>query len=104
RAVGVFLIQPPDDFRRDANEGAQRRRRSDAVLAAVPGAAKDQRDLLEVVDEKLLRILVRIGRAWPLAAERVGAEQFLQLLGQRRLGDAAAADAKQLDFVVERRV
>ena len=34
----------------------------------------------------------------------VGGEQLLQLLRERRLRDAAAADAEQLDLVVERRV
>ena len=89
RAVGVLLIEPADDVGRDADEGAQRRRRSDAVLAAVPGAAEHQRDLLEVVDEELLRLLVRVARARrrPNASAR---EQLLQLLRERRLRDAAA--------------
>ena len=39
-----------------------------------------------------------------LAEHAVGGEQLLQLLRQRRLRDAAAADAEQLDLVVERRV
>ena len=38
------------------------------------------------------------------AAEGVGGEQLLQLLRERRLRDAAAADAEQLDLVVERRI
>ena len=37
-------------------------------------------------------------------AERLRREQLLQLLGERRLRDAAAADAEQLDLAVERRV
>ena len=37
-------------------------------------------------------------------AERLGGEQLLQLLRERRLRDAAAADAEQLDLAVERRV
>ena len=39
-----------------------------------------------------------------LAAERARREQLLELLRERRLRDAAAADAEQLDLVVERRV
>ena len=62
-AVGVLLVEPADDVRRDADERAQRRRRLDAVLAAVPRAAEDQRDLLEVVDEELLRLLVDVAGA-----------------------------------------
>src|SRR4051812_48686758 len=48
RAVGVLLIEALDHLGSDADKGAQRRRRTDAVLAAVPRAAEDQRDLLEV--------------------------------------------------------
>ena len=36
--------------------------------------------------------------------ERVGREELLELLRERRLRDAAAADAEQLDFAVQRRV
>src|SRR5882672_5248726 len=61
-AVGVLLIEPADDVGRDADERAQRRRRADAVLAPVPRAAEDERDLLEVVDEELLRLLVHVAR------------------------------------------
>ena len=76
---------------------------ADAVLAAVPRAAEHERDLLEVVDEELLRLLVHVARS--LAGEHaVRREQLLQLLRERRLRDAAAADAEQLDLVVERRV
>ena len=39
-----------------------------------------------------------------LAEHAVGGEQLLQLLRERRLRDAAAADAEQLDLVVERRI
>src|SRR6478735_5826900 len=63
RAIRVLLVQPPGDVGRHANEGAERRGRSDAVLAAVPRAAEHQGDLLEVVDEELLRVLVRVAAA-----------------------------------------
>src|SRR6185295_15163173 len=43
RAIGVLLIETPDDIGRDADERPQRRGRPDAVLAAVPRAAEDQR-------------------------------------------------------------
>ena len=91
-----------DDVGRHADERAQRRGRPDAVLAAVPGAAEHQRDLLEVVDEELLRILVHVAAA--ARCKGVGGEQLLQLLRERRLRDPAAADAEQLDLVVERRI
>jgi hypothetical protein len=79
------------------------RRRADAVLPAVPRAAEDQRDLLEVVDEELLRLLMHVAR--PAAGEHaVFGEELLQLLRERRLCDAAAPDAEQLDFVVQGRV
>ena len=55
-AVGVLLIEPADDVGRDADEGAQRRRRLDAVLAAVPRGAEDDRDLPEIVDEEALAL------------------------------------------------
>ena len=53
--------------------------------------------------KNFLRLLVRSRRTCA-AAEGVGGEQLLQLLRQRRLRDAAAADAEQLDLVVERRI
>ena len=71
-------------------------------LRPFQAAAEDERDLLEVVDEELPGFLVQVARV--AAAEDVGGEQLLQLLRQRRLRDAAAADAEQLDLVVERRV
>ena len=66
--------------------------------------SKMLRDLLEVVDEELLRFLAELF-ALAGAAERgfVG-EQLLELLRERRLADAALADAEQLDLAVERRV
>src|SRR5207248_7335649 len=60
RSIDVLLIEPPRDVRRDADERAQRRRAADAVLAAVPRAAEDERDLLEIVHEELLRLLVHV--------------------------------------------
>src|SRR5205823_9831676 len=99
-ALGVLLIEAAHDVGGHPDERAQGRRRLDAVLAAVPGAAEDERDLLEVVDEELLRLFVHIARA--PSAEDLGAEQLLQLLREGRLRDAAPADAEQLDFVVER--
>src|SRR5690349_4793470 len=103
RPVGVLLIEAPDDVRRDADEGAQRRRRADAVLAPVPRAAEDERDLLEVVHEELLRLLVHVAGSAAREDAALG-EQLLQLLRERRLRDAATADAEHLDLVVERRV
>src|SRR4029079_10067019 len=102
-AIRVLLVETADHIRRDAAEGAQRRRAADAVLAPVPGAAEHQRNLLEVVDEELLRLFVHVGGSAAGEHARFG-EQLLQLLRQRRLRDAAAADAEQLDLVVERRV
>ena len=75
-AVGVLLIEPPDDVGRDADERAQRRRRLDAVLAAVPRAAEHQRDLLEVVDEELLRVFVRSRPILRAAERRPAANSF----------------------------
>src|SRR5213075_636117 len=103
RAVGMLLIETADNIGGDADERAQRRRRADAVLAAVPGAAEDERDLLEIVHEELLRFFVHVARP-PAREHAIVAEQLLQFLRQRRLRDAAAADAEQLDLVVERRV
>src|ERR671927_191291 len=40
-AIGVLLVEPPDDVRRDADERAQRRGAADAVLPPVPRAAED---------------------------------------------------------------
>src|SRR5205085_11227089 len=54
RSIDVLLIEPPRDVRRDADERAQRRGAADAVLASVPRAAEDERDLLEVIHEELL--------------------------------------------------
>src|SRR5947207_10348528 len=102
RSVRVLLIQPADHVWRDADERAQRRRRADAVLAAVPRAAEDERDLLEVVHEELLRLLVHVGGTAAREDAAFG-EQLFQLLRQRRLRDAPAADAEHLDLVVERR-
>ena len=95
----MLLIEPPDDVRCDPDEGAQRRRALDAVLPAAPGGGEDLRDLLQVVDEEPLRFLAE---RVPLAAlaECFGSEQLLELLRQRRLRDAAAADAQQLDVAV----
>src|SRR5262249_52456426 len=101
-AVRVLLVETADDVGRDANEGAQRRRAADRVLAAVPRAAEDERDLLEVIDEKLLRFLVHLA---PAAGEDAPfGKQLLQLLRERRLRHAAAADAEHLDLIVQRRI
>src|SRR5262249_9780231 len=100
RAIGVLLIEPPDDVRSDPDEGAKRRRPLDAVLSAVPGRAKDLRDLLEVVDEEALRLLAE-SVAFAAGAERLGGEQPLQFLSERRLCDPAFANAEQLDLAVE---
>src|SRR3954465_13118362 len=62
-AVGVLLIQPASDVWSDADERPQRGRRLDAVLAAVPGAVEDERDLLEVVDEELFGFFVPVRRS-----------------------------------------
>src|SRR5712671_6165331 len=80
-ALGVLLIQPAGDIGRDADERSQRRRRSDAVLAAVPRPAEYEGDLLEVVDEELLGVLVRVGAA--PRRERVRRKQLLELLRER---------------------
>src|SRR2546423_613728 len=99
-AIGVILVQPADDIRRDANEGAQRRRRLDAVLAAAPGGAEDHRDLLEVVDEEPLTFLAEV-RRFLRTAERVAGKQLLQFLRERRLRHTATADAEQFDLAVQ---
>ena len=52
----MFLIQPSDNVRRYADEGAQGGRALDAVLAAVPRRVEHLRHLLEVIDEELLRL------------------------------------------------
>jgi len=64
-------------------------------LRPFPRAAEDERDLLEVVHEELLRLLVHVARS-PACEHAVVGEELLELLGQRRMGDAAAADAEQL--------
>ena len=99
----MLLIEAANHVGRDADEGAERRGRLDAVLAAVPRAAEHERDLLEVVHEELLRLFVESSadRGPPNASR---GEQLLQLLRERRLRDAPAADAEQLDLVVQRRV
>src|SRR2546428_13491035 len=61
-AVRVLLIEAADDVGRDPDERAERRRAPDAVLAAVPRAAEHERNLLEVVHEKLLRFLWHVPR------------------------------------------
>src|SRR5436190_3724425 len=103
RPVRVLLIENADDVGRDADERAQGRRRADAVLASIPRAAEHERDLLEVIDEEFLRLFVDVARAAAGEHAALG-EELLQLLRERRLRDAAAADAQQLDFIVERRV
>ena len=75
----------------------------DAVLAAVPGGAEHDGHLLEVVHEEPLRLLAELVALAP-GAERLGGEQLLQLLRERRLRDAPVPDAEQLDLAVERRV
>src|SRR4029077_17378479 len=100
-SVGVLLIEPADDVRRNLDERPQRRRRLDAVLAAVPPPTEDQRDLLEVVHEELPDFFMEIGGP---ASKSVRREQLLELLCQRGLRHAAPADAEQLDLVVERRI
>ena len=67
--IGVLLIQPPNDVRRDADEGAERGGALDAVLPAVPGRAEHLRDLLEVVDVELPRLLAEL-LALPARARR----------------------------------
>src|SRR5829696_4661289 len=102
-AIGVLLVEPLDDVRRDTDEGPERRRALDAVLPTVPGRAEDLRHLLQVIHVELLRFLAE--RLALLARpERIGGEQLLQLLRERRLRDAARADPEQLDLAVERRV
>src|SRR5581483_9542012 len=91
-AVGVLLVEAADDVRRDADERAQRRGAADAVLPPVPRAAEDLRDLLEVVDEELLRLFVHVAAA--SVEDAAFGEQLLQLLGERRLRNAPAADAE----------
>src|SRR6476646_4711846 len=80
-ALGVLLIEPPNDIGGDADEGTERRRRTDAVLAAVPRAAEDQGDLLEVVDEEFLRLLVHVAGPRPPCEDTAFGEQLLKLLG-----------------------
>mgnify|MGYP003694640331 CR=1 FL=1 len=71
--------------------------------AAVPCGAEHHRHLLEVVHEELLRVVAEVSRS-SRAAERIAGEQLLQFLRERRLRDAAVADAEQLDLAVQRRV
>src|SRR6185436_2478424 len=68
-----------------------------------PRTAEDQRDLFEVVHEKLFRVLMRVGRS-PRRREDFRSEHFLQFLRERRLGHTSPANAQQLDLVVERRI
>src|SRR6185503_7626221 len=89
---------------RNADEGAQRRRRLDAVLAAVPSRFEDARDLLEVVHEELLRLLAKLLALAGAAKRGFIGKQLLQLLCERRLADAALAHAEQLDLAEQRRL
>src|SRR5690349_5315199 len=101
-AIRMLLIEPADDVRSHADERAQRRRRLDAVLAAVPRGVEHDRDLLEVVDEEFSRLFVRVGR--PLRIEDLGGEQLLQFLSERRLRHPAVSNTEQLDLAVKRRI
>src|SRR5262249_28339816 len=60
--VGVLLIQPPHDVRRDANEGAQSGGRFDAVLSSIPRGAEHDRHLLEIIHEETFRVVAEICR------------------------------------------
>ena len=88
---------------RDPDERAQRRRRLDAVLAAVPGRAEHDRDLPEIVDEEPWPPRGTPRPCCPVPNASDG-KQLLQLLRERRLGDAAVSDAEQLDLAVQRRL
>src|SRR5207247_7355077 len=99
-ALGVFLIEPADDIGRHADERAKGGCALDAVLPAVPRAAKDLRDLLEVIDEKFSHVVVK--RIAVLGPKRIGGERFFQLLRKRRLRDSAGAYAEQFDFACHR--
>src|SRR5687768_1572970 len=57
----VLLVEAAHDVWRHADEGAQRVRRLDAVLAPVPRRAEHHRHLLEVVHEELPGILAELG-------------------------------------------
>src|SRR5690606_12686153 len=103
RAVLPVLIQAADDVGRDADERAQRRRRADAVLAAVPRRREQVRDLLEVIHEEALRLFAE-RLALASGPERLAGQQLLELLRERGLRHTPAADAQQLDVAVERRV
>src|SRR5439155_23871578 len=83
-AVRVLLVEAANHVGRDADEGAQRGGAADAVLAPVPRAAEDDRDLLEIVHEESLRLLVDVARS-PAGEDAVFREQLLQLLRERRL-------------------
>src|ERR1051325_9065153 len=100
-AIRVVLIEATNDVGSDAYEGPQRGRRLDAVLGAVPGGAKDHRDLLEIVHEELPGVVTEIGRL-ARAAERIAGKQLLELLGKRSLGHSTVTDAQQLDLSVKR--
>src|SRR5688572_13213330 len=101
-ALGMFLVQPPDDVGGHADEGAQRGRALDAVFAAVPRAAEHERNLLEVVHEELLHVVIESRLV--LRTKGIGGEQLLQLLREGRLSHAARSDAEQLDLAGEGRV
>src|SRR5215203_1345906 len=75
-AIGVMLIDLLNHVRRDANERAQCRRRSDAVFAPVPRRFKNARDLLEIVDEKLLRLFAELFALAGAAESRFVGKQF----------------------------
>src|SRR5690606_40291968 len=85
-----------------ADEGAPGRSRLDAVLPVVPRGTEHDRDLLEVVQEKSRGVFAEVGAALA-RPEGFGAEQLLEFLRERRLRDAAAPDAEQLDLAIERR-
>jgi hypothetical protein len=99
----VLLIESPHHIRGDPDERTKRRRRLDAVLAAVPGRAEHHRHLLEVVHEEPFRIAKELRRL-PWTAEGVAGKELLQLLCERRLSYAPVSHAEQFDLVVERRV
>ena len=99
----MLLIEAADDVGGDADKRAQRGRRLDRVLAPIPRALEHERNLFEIVHEELPGFLVKVvGSAH--ARKAVGREQLLQFLRERGLGDAPTPDAKQLDFVVQRRI
>ncbi len=73
-------------------------------LRPFQAVSKTDDDLLEVVDEELLRLVAELGGLARPAERVLVGEQPLELLRQRRLRDAALAHAEQLDLVVERRI